>query len=88
MSSGRPCCLLEKCILLKPVNFRTSFNPCLGRVRCYWFLKQPTTTVEDDVSAISNYQLNMGDNKVLIQSSPEREVSEKAKYVVWFLKVS
>ena len=44
--------------------------------------------MEDDVSAISNYQLNMGDNKVLIPSSPEREVSEKAKYVVWFLKVS
>ena len=30
----------------------------------------------------------MGDNKVLISSSPEREVSEKAKYVVWVLKVN
>ena len=44
--------------------------------------------MEDDVSAISKYQLNMGDNKVLISSSPEREVSEKAKYVVWVLKVN
>ena len=44
--------------------------------------------VEEDVSTASKYQLNMGDNKVLISSSPEREVSEKAKYVVWVLKVN
>ena len=87
MGSGRPCCLLQKCILLKPVNFRTPLNPCLGRIRCYWFLKQPTNTVGDDVSTTSMHQLNVGDNKALISSSPEMEVSKKAKYVVWFLKL-
>ena len=81
----RPCCLLQKCIIFKPINFRTLLNPCQGMIRCYWFLKQPTNTVGGDVSATSKYQLS--DNKALISSSPDREVSNKAKYVVWFLKL-
>ena len=40
--------------------------------------------MEDDISAIGKYQLNVDDNKVFISSSPEREFSKKAKYVYWF----
>ena len=43
--------------------------------------------MEDNVSAISKYQLDMGDNKVLISSSPEGEIMKKDKYVVELLKV-